>query len=99
MTGRFWIALAMVVLVMVLTAARGNAADLTTEIKALDTSNFAQKEKTMRAIAAAGDVRVAAVMSALNDGKLLIRKSDRLIVIAEGKRTVMIENAATGEAL
>ncbi|WP_119389723.1 urea ABC transporter permease subunit UrtB [Taklimakanibacter lacteus] len=75
------------------------AADLATEIKSLDTSNFAQKEKAIAAIAATGDARVAAVLTALNDNKLLIRKADRLVVIAEGKGNVKIENAATGEAL
>src|SRR5439155_7777423 len=93
---RLWIAF---MLAMVLLAARGHAAELATEIKALDTSNFAQKENAIAAIASTGDARVAAVMTALNDGTLLIRKSDRLIVIAEGKGTVRIENAATGEAL
>ncbi|TMJ39535.1 MAG: urea ABC transporter permease subunit UrtB [Alphaproteobacteria bacterium] len=93
---RLWIAF---MLAMVLLAARGHAAELATEIKALDTSNFAQKENAIAAIASTGDARVAAVMTALNDGTLLIRKSDRLIVIAEGKGTIRIENAATGEAL
>ena len=92
---RLWIAF---MLAMVLLAARGHAADLATEIKALDTSNFAQKENAIAAIASTGDARVAAVMTALNDGTLLIRKSDRLIVIAAGKGTLTIENAATGAA-
>jgi len=99
MTGRFLIALVMAVLITALTAAHGNAAELATEIKALDTASFAQKEKAIAAIAATGDARVAAVMTALSDGKLLIRKSDRLVVIAAGKGTVTIENGATGAAL
>ncbi len=86
-------------LAMVLMTARGMATELTTEIKALDTASFAQKEKAIATIAATGDARVAAILTALNDGRLLIRRSDRLIVIAEGNGTVAIENAATGAAL
>src|SRR5687768_16689652 len=96
---RFWLALMVTLLAMLLMAARAMAADLATEIKGLDTANFAEKEKAIAAIAATGDARVAAILAALGDNKLLTRKADRLIVIAAGKGTVKIENAATGEAL
>jgi urea transport system permease protein len=99
MTGRLWIAVLTAMVALALMSAEVTAADLTTEIKSLDTSSFTQKEKAIAAIAATGDARVAPVLTALNDNKLLIRKADRLIVIAEGKDTVTIENAATGEAL
>jgi urea transport system permease protein len=81
---------------MALIASVARAADLASEIKGLDTASFAEKEKVIAAIAATGDIRVAAVLTALNDNKLLIRKKDRLIVIADGG---IIENAATGEKL
>jgi len=77
----------------------GLAADLASELKGLDTSNFAQKEKAIAAIVATGDGRVAEVLAALGDGKLLIRKQDRRIVIAEGKGQLAFADAATGEAL
>ncbi|WP_119270206.1 urea ABC transporter permease subunit UrtB [Taklimakanibacter deserti] len=96
MTGRAWTVVMGIMLCMVLLASRGMAADLAVEIKGLDTASFPQKEKAIAAIAGTGDMRVAAVLTALNDNKLLIRKSDRLVVIAEGN---VIENAATGEEL
>ena len=94
-----WIAFVTTLFVLTFMAAQAMAADLATEIKSLDTSNFAEKEKAIAAIAATGDARVADVLTALNDNKLVIRKSDRLVVIAEGKGNVKIANAATGEAL
>jgi urea transport system permease protein len=80
----------------VLLTSRAVAADFLTEIKGLDTASFTDKEKAIAAIAATGGARVAAVLVALNDNKLMIRKSDRLIVIADGGS---IESAATGEKL
>ncbi len=99
MTGRVWIAVATALLAFWLMLGRGMAADLTAEIGRLDTSSFTEKEKAIAAIAATGHARVAAVLTALSDNKLLIRKADRLAVIGEGKGTLRIENATTGEAL
>ncbi len=93
------LALITTLFVMALMATQSMAADLATKIKGLDTSSFADKEKAIAAIAATGDARVAPVLTALNDNKLLVRKLDRLIVIADGKEPLKIENAATGEAL
>ena len=98
MASRFWLRLLGAVWGLMFMAVHGMAADLATEIKGLDTSSFAKKEKAIAAIAATGDARVAAVLTALNDGKLFIRKDDRLVVIGQGKGTVKIDNAATGEA-
>jgi urea transport system permease protein len=81
---------------MALIAPVARAADLASEIKGLDAASFADKEKAIAAIAATGDTRVAAVLTALNDNRLLIRKSDRLIVIVDGG---IIESAATSEKL
>jgi urea transport system permease protein len=80
-------------------AGAGLAADLASELKGLDTTNFTQKEKSIAAIVATGDARVAAVLTALGDGNLLIRKDDRRLVIGEGKGQFKIADAATGEAL
>ncbi len=99
MTGRIWNVVMGIMLCIVLLTSRGAAADLATEIKGLDSSSFAEKEKIIAAIATTGDARVAAILTALNDNRLFIRKADRLIVIAEGRAPVKITNAATGEAL
>lgn len=99
MTGRVWTFVVTTLLAMMLLAARVIAADIVTEVGRLDTSSFAEKEKAIAALAATGDARVTIVLTALNDNKLFIRKVDRLIVIADGKGPIRIENAATGEAL
>src|SRR5689334_17406102 len=57
-----WIAFVTTLFVLTFMAAQAIAADLATEIKSLDTSNFAQKEKAIAAIAATGDARVADVL-------------------------------------
>jgi urea transport system permease protein len=88
-----------VILLLAATVVSAAAADLATELKGLDTADFAQKEKAIAAIAATGDPRVEAVLTALGDNKLLIRKDDRRIVIGEGKGTLTLADAATGEAL
>ena len=76
-----------------------HAADLASELKGLDTTNFLQKEKAIAAIVATGDPRVATVLGALGDSNLLIRKQDRRIVIGEGKGQLKLSDAASGEAL
>jgi urea transport system permease protein len=96
MADRLWSLILTSLLCLALFASRSMAADLATEVKGLDTASFAQKEKAIAAIAATGDTRVALVLTALNDGNLLIRKADRLVVIAQG---TAIENATTGEKL
>ncbi|MBL8895045.1 MAG: urea ABC transporter permease subunit UrtB, partial [Rhizobiales bacterium] len=75
------------------------AADLGGALKSLDTSKFPEKEKAIAAIVATGDPHVTEVLTALGDGKLLIRKSDRRIVIGEGSGQLKISDAATGEDL
>jgi urea transport system permease protein len=75
------------------------AGDLATELKGLDTANFGDKEKAIAAIAATGDPHVEATLTALGDGKLYIRKDDRRIAIGEGKGTLTLSDALTGEAL
>lgn len=75
------------------------AADLASALKGLDTSKFPEKEKAIAEIVASGDPRVADVLAALGDGKLLIRKSDRHVVIGEGAGQVKLIDAATGEDL
>jgi urea transport system permease protein len=99
MCTRFLVILVTTMLAIALMPAQSVAAELGVEIKSLDTASFAQKEKAIAAIAATGDTRVTAVLGALADNRLLIRKSDRLIVIARDKGSVTIENAATGAAL
>jgi urea transport system permease protein len=75
------------------------ARDFATVLKGLDTANFADKEKAIAAITATGEARVEAVLTALADGKLFIRKDDRRIVIGDGKGTLTNADAATGETL
>jgi len=84
---------------LILLAGAVHAADLGDALRSLDTTKFPEKEKAIAAIVATGDPRVANVLSALGDGKLLIRKSDRRIVIGEGASQLKISDAATGEDL
>ena len=99
MASRAWLKIFLVTLGVLLMAAHAMAADLAMELKGLDTTSFAKKEKAIAEIAATGNPRVAPVLTALNDGKLFIRKDDRLVVIGDGRGSVRIEAAASGEAL
>ena len=84
---------------LMLFAGAVHAADLATALKGLDTTKFPEKEKAIAIIVASADPRVANVLSALGDGKLLIRKADRRFIIGDGSGQLTIVDAATGEAL
>jgi len=64
-----------------------------------DSKNFRETEQIVRDLAATGDVRVERSLSALSDGNLSFRKSDKQVFIApERGQTATLFDPLTGEA-
>jgi urea transport system permease protein len=72
---------------LALIGAAADAADLPSLINALGQGSFADREKAIEALAATGDGRVAAVLQALGDGEIYVRKSDAAVFIGRKQGT------------
>ena len=72
------------------------AEDLVSLLQPLGSSDFAGKSAAIAAIAGSGSPRASIVLQALNDGKLLVSKADRRMVILDGAE---VTDAATGAAI
>ncbi|MFO1352537.1 MAG: urea ABC transporter permease subunit UrtB [Gammaproteobacteria bacterium] len=78
----------------------GAADDFAAQVAALQTDNFEQKAQIATSLAASGNPRAAAVLTALLDGKLYQWKHDNRLIIAEtADANFVISDAASGEAL
>ncbi|CAN5292461.1 urea ABC transporter permease subunit UrtB [soil metagenome] len=95
----WWTAILAAVIALTIAACPASAADLLTAMKGLDSTSFPQKETAIKDIAASGDTRAVDVLTALGDNHLFIVKDGRRFVIATGKGTVTLADAATGAAL
>ena len=96
--GRFMNRLKSVVLLVFAILAFGHsiplkAEDLVSLLQPLGSSDFAGKSAAIAAIAGSGSPRASIVLQALNDGKLLVSKADRRMVILDGAE---VTDAATG---
>ncbi len=75
--------------------------DLRSLVNSLGTGGFTEIEAALRAITAAGDSSAVAAVTALGEGDLYVRNSDRLVVIARelpGNRFALTD-AITGEQI
>ncbi|MGE0715533.1 MAG: urea ABC transporter permease subunit UrtB [Alphaproteobacteria bacterium] len=75
------------------------AQDIAPALQALVGDDLSAKGEAMEALARTGSAQAAAVLQALNEGRLFQRKSDKKVVIAVSQRGGDIADAATGAAL
>ncbi len=84
----------------VLATSPASAKSLEELVQGLAQKSFSKKAATVDQMADTGDERVALLLNALMDGDLYIRKSDKLVVLAEKKDGGLhIFNAASGDEM
>ncbi len=64
-------------------AATAQTTDLTPLVDALGQGGFPEREAAVNALVATGDERAPAILQALSDGNLYVRKSDQKVVLAD----------------
>ncbi len=87
-------------LASLLLAGAASAADLATLVANLVAGGFSEREAGITALAASGEERAAPVLEALGAGRLYIRTSDKVVVIArtDGNRLALSDAVSGKEA-
>lgn len=85
---------------IVLATSPASAQSLEELVQGLAQKSFSKKAATVEKMVDTGDERVALLLNALMDGDLYIRKSDKLVVLAEKKDSGLhILDAVSGDAM
>jgi urea transport system permease protein len=83
---------------LLLAAGAASAADLSTLVTNLTKGGYGDREEAINALAASGEARAAPILAALGAGRLYVRTSDNLIVIADADTgTMQLVDALTGK--
>src|SRR5439155_15720937 len=91
--------LAALVLVIAVASLPARAEDLTAAVAALGGEGFAAKEQAIVALGKTGDPRAVPILQALGDNRLRKAPDARIVLLAPGRGTARMNDAATGAAL
>src|SRR5205807_8742913 len=91
--------LAALALILLFTALPARAEDLAAIVAGLGGAGFADKEKAIVALGKLGDPRAVPILQALGDDRLRKAPDGRIVIVAAGRETTKLSDAATGQEL
>src|SRR5260370_16960032 len=91
--------LAALALILLLAALPARAEDLAAIVAGLGGASFADKEKAIVALGKLGDPRAVPILQALGDDRLRKASDGRVVIVAAGRETTNLSDAATGREL
>jgi urea transport system permease protein len=90
---------ALLALILLIAALPARAEDLAAIVAGLGGASFADKEKAIVALGKLGDPRAVPILQALGDDRLRKAPDGRIVIIAAGRETTRLSDAATGQEL
>src|SRR5437667_1444078 len=91
--------LAALALILLFAALPARAEDLAAIVAGLGGASFADKEKAIVALGRLGDPRAVPILQALGDDRLRKAPNGRIVIVAAGRETTKLSDAATGQEL
>src|SRR3989442_14721603 len=87
--------LAALALILLFAALPARAGDLAAIVAGLGGASFADKEKAIVALGRLGDPRAVPILQALGDDRLRKAPDGRIVIVAAGRETTELSDAAT----
>src|SRR5207253_6285450 len=91
--------LATLAIILGLAALPARAEDLASVVKGLGGEGFAAKEQAIVALGKLGDPPAVPILQALGDDRLRKTPDGRIVIVAAGRETTKLSDAATGQEL
>ncbi len=91
--------LAALALILLFAALPARAENLAAIVAGLGGPGFADKEKAIVALGKLGDPRAVPILQALGDNRLRKAPDGRIVIVAAGRETTKLSDAATGQEL
>jgi urea transport system permease protein len=91
--------LAALALILLFAALPARAEDLAAIVAGLGGPGFADKEKAIVALGKLGDPRAVPILQALGEDRLRKAPDGRIVIVAAGRETTKLSDAATGQEL